>query len=212
MPVWVQLFQPMHIEERGKLRQYQRGDWVKVGKQLALQWVAAGQCQSPFPETVAVEEPEGTSGLMVFGRTDDVPELGIDVADDGLFELRWHKTAFWQSAVYVNPALFAVGFGLINRWEIALPLWDYRHLARDETMDDDEREYTQRIIRDLRVPLYDIRLMFVRRCENTRRLLEVWEGEGEWTRLSFLRSLYRVKPLVLALPVTWTGQYSPTNS
>ena len=52
----------------------------------------------------------------------------------------------------------------------------------------------------------------VRRCEATRRLFEAWEGEGEWTKLSFLRSLYRVKPLCLALPVTWTGQRAPTHS
>jgi len=79
-------------------------------------------------------------------------------------------------------------------------------------MDDEMRTYTQKVVRDLRVPLYDIRFMVMRRCENTRRLLEVWEGEGEYTRLSFLRSLYRVKPLVLALPCTWTGQWAPTTA
>jgi hypothetical protein len=202
----------MHIEVAGRQQQYQAGDWVRVGKQLALQWIADGKVISPFPESVTVEEPEGTSGLMIFGHSDDAPELGIDVSDDGLWELRWHKTGFWSSDAPVNAAMFAVGFGLITNWEIAVPLWDYRHLARDEQMDDDERAYTQRIIRDLRVPLYDIRLMFVRRCENTRRLFEVWEGESERTRLSFLRSLYRVKPLVLALPASWTGQWVPTTA
>jgi len=211
MPVWVQLIQSMHIEDRGKLRQYHAGDWANVGKQLALQWVADGKAVSPFPETVAVEEPEGTSGIMMFGGGDE-PSVGVDVSRDGLWEMRWHKTAFWSSDSKVNLAMFAIGFGLINKWEVAVPLWDYRHLARDEEMDDDEREYTAKVIRDLRVPLYDIRLMFMRRCENTRRLLEVWEGEGQWTRLSFLRSLYRVKPLVLALPVTWTGQWSPVDA
>lgn len=211
MAVWVQLVQPMHIEERGMLRQYYAGDWVHVGKQLALQWVADGKAISPFPETVAVEEPEGTSGLMVFGKG-DIPEIGIEYSQEGSWELRWHKTCFWFPSAPVNAAMFAIGFGLINKWEMAVPLWDYRHLARDEEMSDTERQYTESIIRDLRVPLYDIRLMFMRRCESTRRLLEVWESEGEWTPLSFLRSLYRVKPLILALPVTWTGQWAPTTA
>ena len=211
MAVWVQLTQSTHIEERGRMTQYHPGDWIHVGKQYALQLVADGKALSPFPESVAVEEPEGTSGIMLFGSGDE-PEVGVDVSRDGVWEMRWHKTAFWSSDTPVNLAFFAIGFGLVNRWELAVPLWDYRHLAQDEPMAEDERAYTQKVIRDLRVPLYDIRFMVMRRCENTRRLLEVWEGEGEYTRLSFLRSLYRVKPLVLALPVTWTGQWAPKTA
>ena len=211
MAVWVQLTQNVHMEEKGRMRQYHPGDWVRVGRHYALQLVADGKAISPFPESVAVEEPEGTSGIMLFGGG-DAPQVGVDVSGDGVWELRWHKTAFWSTDAPVNLAFFAIGFGLVTRWEIAVPMWNYDHLARDEPMDDDERAYTEEIIRDLRVPLYDIRFMVIRRCENTRRLLETWEGEGEWTRLSFLRSLYRVKPLCLALPVTWTGQRAPTHS
>lgn len=211
MAVWVQLRQPMHIEMRGKTEQYYPGDWVQVGKQLALAWVAEGKALSPFPEAVAVEEPEGTTGLMLFGGG-DAPDLGIDYSSEGVYELRWHKTAFWSTDAPVHSAMFAIGFGLISRFEIAVPLWDYRHLAQDEQVEDDEREYTQKVIRDLRVPMYDIRLMFVRRCENTRRLFDAWEAEHSYTRLGFLRALYQVKPLVLALPVTWTGQWAPTTA
>jgi len=211
MAVWVQLTQSTHIEERGRLVQKHAGDWVQVGKQYARQLVVEGKALSPFPETTVVEEPEGTTGIMLFGRGDP-PEVGVETSDDGAWELRWHKTAFLDTSAKVNPVMYAVGFGLVNQWEIAAPLWNYDHLARDEEMDDEERAYTASVIRDLRVPLYDIRLMFVRRCEATRRLFETWEGEGEWTRLSFLRALYRVKPMILALPVTWSGQKAPTHS
>jgi hypothetical protein len=211
MAVWVQLTQNVHIEDKGRMQQRVAGDWVHVGKQYARQLIMDGKALSPFPETAVVEEPEGTSGIMLFGRG-DAPDVGVDTSDEGLWEMRWHKTVFFDTSAKVNPVMYPVGFGLVNKWEIAVPLWDYRHLARDEEMDDDEREYTAKVIRDLRVPLYDIRLMFVRRCESTRRLFEAWEAEGEWTRLSFLRALYRTKPLCLALPVTWTGQRAPTHS
>jgi len=211
MPVWVQLQQVMHHEQHGQVKLYQPGDWVKVGKQLARQWIADGAAVSPYPESVTVEEPEGTTGIMVFGQG-DAPEVGVETSRDGLYELRWHKTCFLQVSTPVKAVMYAIGFGLINQWEIAVPLVDYRRLAKDEEATDEEKAYTERIIRDLRVPMYDTRLMFVRRCESTRRLFEVWESEGQYTRLSFLRSLYRVKPLVLALPVTWTGQWAPTNA
>jgi len=211
MPVWVQLQQQHHHEQQGQRKMYQAGDWLKVGKQLARQWIADGIAVSPYPESVTVEEPEGTTGIMLFGGG-DAPEVGVESSPDGLWELRWHKTCFLQSSAPVKTVMYSIGFGLINQWEIAVPLFDYRHLARDEEMSDEERIYTERIIRDLRVPLYDTRLMFVRRCEATRRLMDVWDAENSRTRLSFLRSLYRVKPLVLALPCTWTGQWAPTTA
>jgi len=211
MAVWVQLVQSMHIEERGIMVQKYPGDWIEVGKQFARRLVAEGKAVSPFPETVVVEEPEGTSGIMVFGRG-DAPEVGVETSDEGVWEMRWHKTAFFDTSASVNPVFFAVGLGLVTRWEIAAPLWDYRRLARDEEASDEELAYTASVIRDLRVPLYDVRLMFVRRCEGTRRLFEMWADDGQHTRLGFLRSLYRAKPLILALPVTWTGQHAPTNS
>lgn len=211
MAVWVQLTQPIHLEERGRMVQKHPGDWILVGRQYARQLVVDGKALSPFPETTVVEEPEGTVGIMVFGKG-DAPDIGIEVAHDAAWEMRWHKTAFFDVGAKVNPVFFAIGFGLINQWELAVPLWDYRHLARDEDTVQEELEYTARVVRDLRVPLYDVRLVFARRCEATRRLFEAWEEEGGDTRLSFLRALYRTKPLILSLPCTWTGQWAPTTA
>jgi len=53
--------------------------------------------------------------------------------------------------------------------------------------------------------------VFVRRCPDTRRLVETWHAErarfpsGE-DRLAFLRALYIVKPLVCDLPTVWTNR------
>jgi hypothetical protein len=208
MPVWVQLRKSMYLTENGRNRPFQPGDWVQIGKQLARAWIADGTAVSPFPADLAVEEPAGTCGIMMFGAAER-PDVGVPVEDDGRWELRWEKTCFWDVRAPVNPAMYAIGFHLVGRWEAAIPLWDYTQLAESEP-DSGDVDKTRAVIRDLRVPMYDHRLMFMRRCEATRRLLEAWEQEGPG-RLAFLRALYRVKPLILALPVTWTGQKSPNR-
>lgn len=207
MPVWLQLKQSKYLTDQGKNRQYYPGDWVQVGKQVAKQWIADGTAISPYPNVVAVEEPEGTCGIMAFGPLPNPPEVGVPVCTEAVWELRWGKTCFWNTHANVNHAMYGYGFNFLSRWEMAVPLWDYRHLASEEG-EQDERADTARIIRDLRVPVYDTRLIFAKRCDSVRRLFELWEHEG-MTRLSFLRALYRVKPLILALPVTWTGQWAP---
>ncbi len=207
MPVWIQLRQSKYLTDRGQHRAYHPGDWVQVGKAVALQWIADGSAIAPYPESVAVEEPEGSAGIMAFGPLKDPPKVGVAVSTEALWELRWGKTCFWDTHAKVNAAFFVYGFGMVERWEMAVPLWDYRHLASDED-NQDEKADTARVIRDLRVPLYDTRLIFARRCDATKRLFELWEHEGTG-KLAFLRALYRVKPLILALPCTWTGQWAP---
>jgi len=98
-----------------------------------------------------------------------------------------------------------VGFGLLDVWELAVPLCDYQTLAI-HLGSDEEKERTKAVIRDLRVPLYDTRLMFVKHCQNTVDLFSRWQKECESSdeRLAFLRALYQVKPFILALPMTWT--------
>lgn len=195
------------MTDQGKNREFQPGDWVKVGKEIARQWIADGSAISPFPNVAMVEEPEGSAGIMAFGGLKETPDVGVPVCTEGVWELRWGKTCFWDAHAKVNHALFYYGFNFLERWDVAIPLWDYRHLASDEESQDEKRE-TVKVIRDLRVPLYDTRLIFAKRNDTTRRLLELWEHEGT-SKLAFMRALYRVKPLILALPVTWTGQWAP---
>ncbi len=205
MPVWIQLKQAKMIEVRGSPTNFQPGDWVEVGKQKAREWLADGSAFSPFPDVNNVSEKEGTAGIMLFGPVASPPELGIPVCNEETWSLKWDKTLFWDYATPVKVPLLAAGFQFLDRWQVVCPLWSYTALARDEQAGDQEREQTRLAIRDLRVPLYDTRLVFMRRCSETLFLLEMWEQEGPG-RLGFLRALYKAKPLTLALPPTWTGQ------
>ena len=69
-----------------------------------------------------------------------------------------------------------------------------------------DRDATAEVMADLRVPLYSKDLVYVRQCERSEELVDRWKtergGNGDW-RHAFLRALYEVKPLILALPTTW---------
>lgn len=209
MPVWIQLTQPKYISVNGRMTLYHPGDWVQTGKQQAIQWIADG---SAIPRDASLTRPHvepGSAGIMLFGSKDKI-DVGIPCALDGEWEIRWERTCFMQASAPVQPVLIPIGLQLLDTWQVAVPLVDYRVLAADEGSNE-ERAYTASVIRDLRVPLYDTRLVFVRRCEEGEALIEQYKAEG-MTRLGFLRAVYRVKPLILALPVTWTGQWAPTTA
>jgi hypothetical protein len=95
---------------------------------------------------------------------------------------------------------------LLDRWQLAVPLIDYTTLACN-VGSEEERQCTKQIIHDLRVPLYDTRMIFVKRSPDTTALIREWREEckpGDDERLAFLRVMYRRCPFVLPLPATWT--------
>lgn len=216
--MWVKLLVAKTVEVRGKSTRFYAGDWVDVGKQLALQWLADGDAEIPVTSYDAVT-PIGSGVVFVaadsmlvrdfkskFGDAEvlNVPEPGP--------EIPFVYTMYLSGKVPFRYALVPAGYGLLETWEIAVPLWDYNQLACDVGSDQD-RAATKAVIRDLRVPLYDTRVMFVRRTPSTQAVFKRWSEErgcidSADTRLAFLRALYAVKPLVLALPTTWSSSQS----
>lgn len=187
------------------MRTYRPGDWVEVGKQTALSWIASGQARAVQPVKMAL----GSGSGVVLTRDHQGAQATLDkfvvpycIADP---RLEWARTLVWDPAVKFRWELAPVAFKFLDTWEIAAPLLSYETLARDLGTEE-EREATQSIIRDLRVPVYDTSLMFVRRNRTTRQLFDRWQEErssGSDERLRFLRALYQTRPLVLALPVGW---------
>jgi hypothetical protein len=213
MPVWVQLARPKSLNLDGVRKDHYPGDWVKVGKHMAEAWIAAGDAVMPYPQNMRVEEPAGTAGVHVFWGSASYDDMNVEWQSDSKWELTWEKTGFYDIRASVQKYLFPVAFNFLTKWQVVAPLWDYRELAIGEGTEED-RERTRAVIRDLRVPMYDTRLIFMRRCPETRAVLELWDAEssGQMDKLAFLRAIYRVKPLLLALPVTWSGQWAPTTA
>lgn len=128
----------------------------------------------------------------------------LPVEIQAAYDLPWERTLFVEPAVAVPWSMLARGFDFLAQWEAAAPVWSYETLAA-HVATGAERKRTEALIGDLRVPLYEVGLLFVRRCEAGEQLLEAWEREraGGCAQLAFLRALYQVKPLFLALPRSW---------
>jgi hypothetical protein len=202
--VWVKLKSIQHIEIQGEMNHFYPGDWVEVGRQQAELWEATGEAWIP---TAELTMPPG-AGVLVRGT----PNPGCKVLEalphiTGVNHLPYPRTLVWDPALGCRLELLAVGFRLLDKWQVAAPLYSYDQLAC-HLGDEADRERTAAVVRDLRVPVYDERLVYVRRHPETQAFMRVWNEEreaGEDGRLALLRALYRCKPVVCALPTTWRG-------
>jgi hypothetical protein len=128
--------------------------------------------------------------------------LAVSVGEPSI---AYERTLIIGAGVSVPWRLLDAAFGWLEKWDCAAPLWRYGVLAKD-VGGPSERERTQAITRDLRIPLYATELLLIRRSDDAERLMETWRAEcadGADERLAFLRALYQVKPLHLALPRSW---------
>jgi len=196
--MWVRLKSIQYVSEGGRQITKYPGEWVNVGRQQATAWLANGEADRPDMPDLQVLPG---CGVVVIGeaRADHIKGLEVVRAQEP--RLEFARTLLW-SGVSFRGDLMPVGFSLLDTWEVAAPIFSYTTLARDVGTKED-RERTQAVIRDLRVPLYDVRFLFLKRCHATRRLLDAWGEESGDRSLAFLRALYTVKPLVCALPTTW---------
>lgn len=196
MALKIELLHKQRLEVNGFTRTYQVGEEVAVGRATAERLISLGVARMPQPLTVAkttlkpIEQP-----------------INISLGNPNGFELPHGRSIIWDGLVALDHQRVSEGIRLLDRWEVAAPLMSYEVLARDIGTPE-ERERTQAVIRDLRVPVYETGLIFVKHTPDVQRLLRLWKEEdspdGD-TRLAFLRALYQVKPLVLALPITWAG-------
>jgi len=213
---WFRLKSPYSIEKQGKQVRRVAGDWIKTGWQEGQMLVAKGIAEIPGQNAIeAFVGGDEDTGMLVLGSQ---AAAGLVLANFGgklsveygdAWSMPWKRTIIWNPLAQLRQGLIPAGLGLLDAWQIAMPLWDNYSLATQEGTPED-REQTAEIIRDLRVPLYDTRLIFVKRCDETEQLFMTWRAElrkGESDRLAFLRAFYQTKPFMLALPITWTGQH-----
>lgn len=218
--MWVQLKSVQYIEVAGKLATYHPGDWVNVGRQQAELWVRSGLACVPSENGSEQAMIAGNAGAIIVVAETDKFERAERVLEPYKERLKilegaplpiFKRTMIWETSLKFRRELVPVGLNLLDKWQIAIPLCNYNTLAC-HIGDEEEREQTKAVIRDLRVPLYETRLMFVRQCPEIEKLLKLWQTDvkdGCNERLSFLRALYVTKPYILALPTVWWDNNAP---
>jgi len=205
----VQLKVTKRLEIQGKPVMRNPGDWVNVGKQTAMRWIGAGEAWIPDRQMVRLIEDD--SGIVFLGDTNTAMSTaaayGSKVATciSDVPTLKFGRTLLWNPSLSFQGEMLPVGFGLLDRWQIAVPLCDYSMLACHVGTEED-RARTEQVVHDLRIPLYETRLQFVRRSPDMEQFIEQWQeqmADGGDPRQAFLRALYIHKPLILALPTKW---------
>ena len=153
----------------------------------------------------------GMNGILLRAEDEQIRRLakgnGLPVEISAEPRLPFDRTLIVGPGRAVPWHLVKAGFAFLERWEAAAPLTVNLLAAEIGTAGD--RERTAAMVRDLRVPVYACDLLFVRAGEAGEQLLAAWRSEmadGAEERLAFLRALYQVKPVFLALPRSWLAE------
>lgn len=216
---YIRLTRVKHIKTAGVQQCYRPGDWVKVGKQTALQWLSDGSAEIPGPDAskMAVIKKLLGPGCGVRVRQRHLPSqlkqgFGNCVKSlefsPGPLALPYQYTMLWHPAVSVTPQLVLIGFSQIASTSAGQLSWEMvarlkgTELARD-VGSIEEQASTKAIVGDLRIPVYDTKVLWVRKTPKTSKLIHQWASAikaGEDEAHAFLRALYTGGVLLCTLP------------
>ncbi len=207
--IWIQLTSIQYEEKHGKQVTKYPGDWVQRSKQQAIRLINSNQAKS-IDVNIISDSIDYTSGIVASSQPvdrikqsiDAIPQLKLEI---GTPKILFSETLIWDTSIILRPELLSVGFRLLETFQIVCPIYSYKTLAQD-IGSDKEKQMTKEVIRDLRVPIKDCRLLFVRRCDDTEKVVAMWQEDVKNRHnsfLSFLRAVYKVKPLICDLPTTW---------
>jgi len=209
--VWVRLKVRKKIEIHGVMVVHVKGDWIDVGKQTANLWIGRNDAEA-IKFDVGTFNRDGDAGVLLLDHADVGRQVLTDIGEDSIAvqegepRLPWDKTLLWNPEVALPKRWLTTGMLLLDTFEVAVPLLPYEQMAIGMGTPSD-RERTQELVGDLRVPVYNPAFLFVRRNAKTEYLMNCWQEErvdGPDRRLSLLRAVFRAKPLILPLPCTWT--------
>lgn len=203
-----------NIRVRGELKTFQAGDTVNVGKQTALEWIIDGTAKDPFGQMGPPIIPKDTTefGIVAVAKKGSVPLGGLGVYAKtlpityGLPKVTHKYTCIWSPAKRVTPSMLNYGFlRVLDTWEMAAMLKSLTQQAGD-IGSPKEQARTLKAVGSLKLPIYDARLVWVRRTEASVAVIKQWCTEVQRkadTYHSFLRALYANKAMMCTLPMDW---------
>ena len=219
--VWIKCITLVRAADmHGVTQTYHPGDWCQVGRHDARQLVASGCAEIQNPVTRARTFELSDCGVVAYGdkRLAAVPAMGalpeLQVHTDELPRLAFNRTLLYSPEVKINPVLIPVGFHrLTTGWRMAVPIIPRsgsEYLTAEMIGTEADRAATLAVVRDLRCPVYDPRIIFALKTPDCEAVIEQWLEEraipGNDDRLAFLRAWYAHKPTMCGLPASWYGR------
>jgi len=202
----------------GAYRTYQPGDWFQANNQEMLELLSRGMIKT---NTLDIKQNFAGQDLGVIARggtlaTDSFTNYGLTVQFTDGFALPWERTALWNAKFAMATEGIALGLIRVDgrdeepTWEMAAMLADRDRMARDIGTDA-EKARTLEVLGDLRLPVYETGILWVRRTEATEEVIQLWRAEvkaGADERHAFLRTIYTHRVMLCTLPADWIGQWT----
>ena len=153
-------------------------------------------------------------GVLVWGeRGQPAPAFELPITY-GKLSLPYACTLIWVPGTKVSQQVVTQGFARLLSpqdtsvaWEILAMLVD-RNLLASSVGSKEERARTLKEVGDLRLPVYDVRALWMRRTDAAKRLVARWAREveqGADKQHAFLRALYGEGAMLCTLPPGWQG-------
>lgn len=222
----VQLLRTRQITENGRVVTRHKGDFVNVPRLTAIQWINKGVARLPGGDVdkLTTDDLRGVTLLVVNGDgvQDSIDKLlpeavmiefgGVEDLP-GALERSERGVVFWsQSLSGVTPDMAQIQQGLaaLDKFDVAYPV--HFSLLAEKIGTKAARTKTEDAIGEMRVPVPEPGLLFIRKSEAGQALAEAWLDElGEDapklsandTRLAFMRALWHVKPTNAPMPENW---------
>ena len=235
--VWVRAIDVLYVNENGQRVTKRAGEWAEVGKHQARMLLASGQAEIPKRDTRNEVQEYDQCGVRVriplaplsshipwFHRADFTIDISVfgDLADKLVFTqgepaITHDFTVIWKPSTPVVPHAVEMGLARLHSFEDtdAEP-WEMLAILASETEwadsfgSDEERAKTEGAIGDLRIPVYDTNMLWVRKTERTEAVIARWLTElrqGADEQHAFLRALYAEHVLMCTLPANWAGKH-----
>jgi hypothetical protein len=215
---WIILRTKKSIREKGRKVRYYPGDSVDVGKAIAKQWIENGEAEDVYGQVkidLGTKAANPDYGIVVWGVTEG--EFNSPIGQQfnltfGQPQIPYKYTFIWNPRQPVSERLLNYGWLRVEednpkpeRWEMAARLVSLKATAEDYGTDY-EQEKTKRLIGDLRLPVYESRLIWARDCEASQRVVKEFAAQledGGGPNHSFLRALYSKRAMLCTLPNEW---------
>lgn len=216
---WVKALKTVsRYDFNGAYRTYQPGDWFQANNQEMLELLSRVLIQTNSLD-IKISFHEQDVGVMVRGGM--LPEhifdnYGLEARCSDAFELPWERTALWRAKFSLTAEAVALGLMRIDgrdeepTWEMAAMLAHKERLARD-IGSESEQARTLEVLGDLRLPVYETGILWVRRTEATEEVIRLWRAEvkaGADEQHAFLRTIYTHRVMLCTLPADWIGQWA----
>ena len=215
---WVKAILPVIRHDlTGAYVRYMPGDWFECKNQELAELLLHGKVETSSLDIRANFEGKD-AGVLVVGSSlpsTKFEDFGLEVQLSKTIELPWERTVLWMARARLTPAAAALGLMRVDAddpnlaWEMAAMLDKKSRIARDIGNDDD-RDKTLEVLGDLRLPVYDTGIIWVRRTDTTKEVIRLWQDEvaaGAETRHAFLRTIYTRRVMLCTLPANWIGQW-----